>query len=168
MTGPLSRLSDEIEIQRLGSAYSHACMRLDGKSASMTYAHDGVLSAFYKADFVGREAIADALVATLGRLQFLTQSCSAGVIEVAGDRATAVWTVAEFYAAQGDDAPSCCFGSYEDALIRTSEGWRFARRRFLPFYRGGLDGGKMFGPAAFEQPLDNWPPGPLNEPGSKG
>jgi len=32
------RLIDEVEIQRLAAAYSHAVMRLDGLAAAATYA----------------------------------------------------------------------------------------------------------------------------------
>ena len=151
------RLLDEVEIQRL-PAYSHACMRLDGTAAAATYAEDGVLAAFYKPEIVGRAAIAAALVATLAPLEFLAQSCTAGIIDVEGDAATATWTVVELLRGRGDDAPSCCFGSYEDRLTRTAKGWRFAHRRFLPFYRGGLGGGKGYGEPGFERPLGDWPP----------
>lgn len=136
---PLERhLFDEIEIQRLAAAYSHAVMQRDGIAAAAAYAADGVLTAFYKADIIGREAIAEALTLTLAPLAFLNQSCGAGVIDVAGDVATASWTVTELLQRKGEDGLSCCFGSYQDRLVRTNDGWRFAQRTFLPFFRGRI------------------------------
>jgi ketosteroid isomerase-like protein len=149
------RLLDEIEIQRLASAYSHAAMRRDGVAAASVYAEDGVLTAFYKPDIVGRAAIAAALTLTLAPLEFLAQTCGAGVIHIDGDRATATWTVTELLKRRGEDGLACCFGSYEDRLVRTAEGWRFAHRRFLPFYRGAIEGaGRSYPEPAFERPVN--------------
>jgi hypothetical protein len=117
-----------LEIQRLAAAYSHAAMRLDGMAAAATYAEDGVLTAFYKPAIVGRAAIAEALTLTLAPLAFLNQMCAAGVIDVQGDGSTASWTVTELLRRKDEDRLSCCFGSYQDQLVRTSEGWRFASR----------------------------------------
>lgn len=161
MTPLERRLLDEAEIQRLGAAYSHACMRLDGTAAAQTYARDGVLTAFHNAPLNGRDAIAAALQATLERLTFLAQSCTAGIITVDGDCASAKWTVIELFAAHADEGPSCCLGSYDDSLVRTDDGWRFAHRRFLPFYRGGMERGKTYAAPGFESPLEIWPPAPL-------
>lgn len=95
MTPLERRLLDEIEIQRLAAAYSHAVMRLDGVAAASVYAEDGVLTAFYKPDIVGRAAIAEALTLTLAPLEFVAQTCGAGLIHIDGDSATATWTVTE-------------------------------------------------------------------------
>lgn len=154
MTPLERRLLDEIEIQRLAAAYSHAAMRLDGVAAASVYAEDGVLTAFYKPDIVGRAAIAEALTLTLAPLEFLAQTCGAGVIAVDGDSATATWTVTELLRRRGDEGLSCCFGSYEDRLVRTLEGWRFAHRRFLPFYRGAIESsGRGYPSPGFERPV---------------
>lgn len=133
------RLFDEIEIQRLAASYSHAVMRLDGRAAAATYTGNGVLTAFYKPDIIGRAAIADALALTLEPLAFLNQNCGAGIIAVDGDSATASWTVTELLQRKGEKNLSCCFGSYQDRLSRTADGWRFEHRTFLPFFRGRLE-----------------------------
>jgi ketosteroid isomerase-like protein len=148
------RLLDEIEIQRLAAAYSHAAMRLDGTAAALVYAEDGVLTAFYKPDIVGRAAIGEALTLTFAPLEFLAQTCGAGVIKVDGDTATATWTVSELLKRREDEGLACCFGSYEDRLVRTPEGWRFVHRRFLPFYRGALAAeGRAYRAPEFECPI---------------
>lgn len=161
MTPLERRLLDEIEIQRLAAAYSHAAMRLDGAAAAATYAEDGVLTAFYKSPIVGRAAIAEALTLTLAPLAFLNQTCGAGVIDVAGDGATARWTVTELLRRHDEESLSCCFGSYEDRLVRTADGWRFAARTFLPFFRGRIAGeGRAYPDPAFTGPVG--PPPPLS------
>lgn len=130
------RIAAESEIQRLTATYSQAVMRRDGNAAALTYTADGVLSAFYAPDIVGRQAIADALTSALLPLQFICQVASAGIIDVQGDTATASWTITEHYKFKDREELGCCFGTYEDSLTRYPEGWRFTHRRFIPFYRG--------------------------------
>jgi ketosteroid isomerase-like protein len=158
MTPLERRLLDEMAIQRLAAAYSHAIMRLDGHAAAATYTQDGVLTAFYKPDIVGQIAIAEVLATTLEPLDFLAQSCGAGVIDVQGDAATATWTVTELLKRRDEENLSCCFGSYEDKLMRCAEGWRFTHRRFLPFFRGGIEAQGRTYPPATRAPLSgDWP-----------
>src|SRR3546814_12894557 len=85
-------------------------------------------------------------------------SCTAGVINVDGDAAHASWSVTEQLRFRDKEDLSCCFGVYEDRLVRTSDGWRFARRRFVPFYRGSIPStGKLYREPAFENTFDPWP-----------
>jgi hypothetical protein len=71
-------------------------------------------------------------------LQFICQTASAGVIDVQEDTAHATWTITEYYKLKDTEELGCCFGMYEDTLSRCLEGWRFAHRRFTPFYRGTI------------------------------
>lgn len=159
MDAELRRLSDEIEIGRLLAAYSHAVMRLDPKAAAAVYADDGVLSAFNGPDIVGREAIEAAFTSTFSPLRFLIQNCGACVIEVDGDRARVSSSVSELLQAKGKEQLSCCFGNYDDHLVRTTTGWRFARRRFNPFFRGNLQSdGKQYADPAAPHRYAPWPP----------
>src|SRR3546814_8546714 len=87
MTPLERRMFDELEIQKLAAAYSHAVMRRDGQAAAAVYTEDGILSAFYAPDIIGRQAIAEILTQTLAPIQFIIQSCTAGVINVDGDAA---------------------------------------------------------------------------------
>lgn len=158
MTPHERRLFDELEIQKLAAAYSHGVMRLDARAAAAVYMEDGVLSAFYAADIAGRAAIGDALVQALKPLEFLIQTCSAGVIDVSGDTARATWSVTELLKYREQDNLACCFGVYEDQLVRSSEGWRFSHRRFLPHYKGSIPStGKSYRPAEFGQDYSPWP-----------
>jgi hypothetical protein len=152
-------LSDDLAIRNLAAAYSHAVARLDGEAAAAVYAEDGVLSAFFGPEIVGRAQIAEALRLTLAPLDFIIQTCAAGLIDIQGDRARASWSVTEWYRTRGEGALGCCFGLYEDQLARGPEGWRFARRRFHPFYRGvAPSDGKLYRrPEAFANDYAPWP-----------
>jgi uncharacterized protein (TIGR02246 family) len=159
MDAQVRRLSDEIEIGRLIAAYSHAVMRLDPATAAAVYTEDGVLSAFNGPDIVGRAAIEAAFVATFTPVRFLIQNCGACVIEVDGDHARASSSVSEMLQLKGKDQLRCCFGNYDDDLVRTADGWRFAKRRFNPFYSGNLQSdGKQYADPAAPHRYAPWPP----------
>jgi ketosteroid isomerase-like protein len=159
MDARLRRLSDEIEINRLIAAYSHAVMRLDAAGSAAVYTEDGVLSAFDGPDVVGREKIERMLGKVYAPLRFLSQNCGSVVIDVQGDRARASSSVSEFVQYKDKDPLGCCFGNYDDELLRTSEGWRFARRRFNPFFSGTLQSdGTPFAPSATPHGYLPYPP----------
>ena len=152
-------LADDLAVRSLANAYSHAVSRLDSDAAAMVYAEDGVLSAFRGPDIVGRAKICEAFHNTFDPLDFLIQTCAAGMVEIDGDRAKASWSVTEWFKPKGMDDLGCCFGMYEDQVVRTAEGWRFARRRFHPFYRGmvAVKGKGYLPPEAFGNDYAPWP-----------
>jgi ketosteroid isomerase-like protein len=159
MDPALRRLSDEIEINRLLAAYSHAVMRLDAAGSAAVYTEDGVLSAFSGPDVIGRAKIERMLGKVYAPLRFLSQNCGSVVIEVQGDNARASSSVSEFVQYKDKDPLSCCFGNYDDALVRTADGWRFARRRFNPFFSGTLQSdGTPFSPSATPHLFAPFPP----------
>jgi uncharacterized protein (TIGR02246 family) len=132
---------DELEIQALADSYSDAVRRGDAEQAAATYADDGVLMAFTGPEIVGRPAIAKALARVLSPMTFVMQTCAGGIIQVDGDRATARWSVTEWMNRRDTDEVRVMLGVYEDLIVRTPQGWRFARRRFHPFYGGEPSGG---------------------------
>jgi ketosteroid isomerase-like protein len=154
------RVIDEHDILKLANAYSHAVMRRDGRLAAQTYAEDGQLIAFGRPPIVGREALAAAFTATFSPLAFITQACVGHVIQVEGDTASASFAVNEFFRPQSQtDTLMSCYGVYEDELKRTADGWRFAQRRFSPFFRGTATmPGKLSDPPAFEKDVSTWRP----------
>lgn len=159
MEATLRRLQDEIAINRLIAAYSHAVMRLDAAASAAVYTEDGVLSAFSGADVVGRDRIERMLGKIYAPLRFLSQNCGSVVIEVDGDNARASSSVAEFVQYKDRDPLGCCFGNYDDRLVRTSEGWRFTRRRFNPFFSGTLQSdGTAFPPPSTPHSYTPFPP----------
>ncbi|GLZ84451.1 hypothetical protein Pres01_05020 [Metapseudomonas resinovorans] len=158
MTASEQRLIDELNIQKLTAAYSHAIMRLDARAAAATYAENGILSAFYAPDIIGRQAIAKILTTTLSPIQFICQTSTAGVIDVDGDQARASWTITELLRFRDKDELACCFGLYEDVLERHPGGWHFVSRRFVPFYRGSIPStGKTYQVPPFKHDYSPWP-----------
>jgi ketosteroid isomerase-like protein len=159
MDAELRRLRDETEITRLIAAYSHAVMRLDAAASAAVYTEDGVLSAFDGPDLVGRAKIERMLGKVYAPLRFLLQNCGSVVIDVDGDTARASSSVSEFVQYKDKDPLSCCFGNYDDALVRTAAGWRFARRRFSPFFSGTLQSeGTPFAPSTAPHLYTPYPP----------
>jgi ketosteroid isomerase-like protein len=155
----LRRLRDEIEINRLLAAYSHAVMRLDAAASAAVYTEDGVLSAFSGPDVIGRAKIERMLGKVYAPLRFLSQNCGSVVIAIDGDSARASSSVSEFVQYKDKDPLSCCFGNYDDDLVRTPEGWRFTRRRFNPFFSGTLQSdGTPFSPSATPHRYAPFPP----------
>ena len=118
---------DIIAIRSLVDQYSSAANRLDNKGMAAVYAEDGELVAFGKS-FKGRQEIEKVFGQTIGLMQVMNQICSGGVITVDGDRATAHWTVTEFSKRKELDKLEIFLGDYNDQLVRTGEGWRFAKR----------------------------------------
>jgi ketosteroid isomerase-like protein len=129
---------DEWQIHKLAANYSHCVMRLDPVAAAQVYIEDGMLSAFGKPPIVGRDKIEKAFDMTFSPIEFIVQNCVAGIIEVTGDTARATWSVSEFLGRKEEEGMACCFGAYEDDLVRTAEGWRFSHRRFQPSYLGKI------------------------------
>jgi uncharacterized protein (TIGR02246 family) len=118
---------DIVAIRTLTDQYSAAANRLDAKAMAAVYAEDGEIDAQGN-QFKGRQEIERVFAETMGIMQVMNQICSAGVIEVTGDRATAHWSVAEFAKRRNLDKLELFIGDYQDELIRTKEGWRFAKR----------------------------------------
>jgi uncharacterized protein (TIGR02246 family) len=118
---------DIVAIRSLTDMYSAAANRLDAKAMAAAYAEDGEIDAQGN-QFKGRQEIERVFAETMDMMQVMNQICSAGVIEVAGDRATAHWSIAEFAKRRNLDKLELFIGDYQDELIRTDEGWRFAKR----------------------------------------
>jgi uncharacterized protein (TIGR02246 family) len=118
---------DIIAIRTLTDQYSAAANRLDAKAMAAVYAEDGEIDAQGNR-FRGRQEIERVFTETMAIMQVMNQIWSAGVIEVTGDRATAHWSIAEFAKRRNLDQLELFIGDYQDELIRTTEGWRFAKR----------------------------------------
>lgn len=112
--------------------YTDGCNRQDWPQVMATFTEDGVWEAAGNA-VQGHAAIQSAMSGFLSMMDYLTQSASAPVIEVSGDRATARITIRECGKFAGRDEALEVLGYYADDLVRTAEGWKFARRTFNSF-----------------------------------
>ena len=130
---------DILAIRALADRYSDAANRLDPAGMADVYAPDGELVAFGNA-FKGRDTIRKVFDDTCNSMDFINQACTGAVIEVAGDRATSRWTITEFTKGKQQEKLALFLGTYEDEVVRTAEGWRFARRILTRRAQTRLDG----------------------------
>ena len=99
---------DIVSIRSLLDRYSAAANRLDS--------------------IAGRDAIEAVFAQTMGMFDVMNPICSGGVIAIDGDHATGHWTITELSKRSNFDKLEIFLGNYDDDLIRTPDGWRFARR----------------------------------------
>jgi len=129
--------ADIVAITRLAVSYSEAICRGEIDEAVLVYADEGVLSSGTTDDAVGREAIAARIRSSTADFEFTFQTTHCGLVEVTGDTAWARFPTTE-WAKLPDGRGLQFLGVYEDSLVRTTEGWRFAHR-----YLDGLILGKV-------------------------
>ncbi len=125
-------MSDRNDIQQVINTYS--VMASQGKVREMaeTYATDGIWSVpGIGLEVTGHAAIIAAGQAVTSKLDYIVQLNSPALIKVEGDRATAQSMIRECGKYAGKQVALEVLGRYEDELVRTVEGWRFARRSFF-------------------------------------
>ena len=128
-------VADELAIRQLTAAYSDAVNRRDREDFAALWADDGRWVVPGLADTVGGEAAAAQLLAVVEGMELLIQQHDGGQVWVDGDRARARWYITEI--GRMKDGQGVHFaGVYQDELVRTDDGWRFARRHFEFLYRG--------------------------------
>jgi hypothetical protein len=133
-----SSAQDELAIHRLVARYCHAIVQRDDDAWAQTWdeaAEWNVLGRSVR----GREEILALYRKLVGGARWIVQIPAAGVIELAGDRATGRWFVTEYLQAT-DGTPLLSLGLYRDQYLRGDDGaWRFAHRWFAPSYFGKPD-----------------------------
>lgn len=124
-------MGDEWAIQQLINRYTLGVSRPDWDMAIGTFAADGqwhVVSSGLT--LTGHEAIAKGMQGFHALFEWFVQINAPAVIEVVGDWARAQSVIRENGKFKGRDEAVVVGGIYVDELIRTAEGWRFARRAF--------------------------------------
>jgi ketosteroid isomerase-like protein len=126
-------------IRCLTERYSAAANRLDAKGMAAVYEENAELVALGNR-FTGRLTIEKVFAETMCMIEVMNQICSGGVINVAGDLATAHWSVAEFSKRHQADKLEIFIGDYQDELSLTAEGWRFTKRVLTSRLRSRFEG----------------------------
>jgi len=119
--------SDERAIRNLINAYTDAASRKDAKAGAATYAEEGVLVA-NGVELRGRAKIQRAFERNYGASDLIFQMIQPGPMEIRGERAFARSWIRAWNRLTGEVVRDI-LGLYQDELVRTGEGWRFARRR---------------------------------------
>jgi uncharacterized protein (TIGR02246 family) len=124
-------MNDAFEIQQLINTYHQAGSTADYERMIATYAPDAVWEFVSTGNrFVGLDAIREAVAGVTGTLQYVAQINAPATITVDGDRATARSSIRESARRVGANEGIEAFGTYDDTLVRTPDGWRFASRAF--------------------------------------
>lgn len=125
-------MSDREDIQQLINRYTDGCNRQDWPQVMATFAEDGIWEVQGN-EIQGHANIQPAMAGFLTQMDYFTQTASAPVITVDGNRATARTTIRECGKFAGRDEALEILGFYEDEIVRGPAGWQFARRRFNGF-----------------------------------
>ena len=117
-----STAEDRDEILQLMYRYNHAIDSGDAPGWAATFTADGVF------DVAGQlRSGRDELIAFAASVHGLRHTVANPVIDVTGDAATAR---AYFVVFQGTGLAA--IGTYQDEVVRTPDGWRFAKRVSTP------------------------------------
>jgi len=138
MDPELRYLADRTTIRELTARYNRCFDDGDAEGFAATFTPDGAMEVTGGFVVVGREALAQMCRNVPYGIVHVTVDA---VVEVDGDRATQDVTVMVLQRPKPDAAPDerttslDRSGRYHDELVRTEDGWRFARRTAT------LDGG---------------------------
>jgi hypothetical protein len=124
----VQELVDRDEIHRLTARYNRAADGLDPDEVLAVFTADGSLEMRGGTDgdrsFVGPE-LAQLVAPSAGQRVHMTTD---SIIEVDGDRATQECTLLLCTRSRRRGLAAVFTGRYSDELVRTDQGWRFARR----------------------------------------
>jgi len=121
---------DEIAIQQVLNRYSQGCSIPDWPQVEATFLPDAEWSAGPLGTFKGWGEMYPAMSGFTAGMDFWVQFNSPAIIAVDGDRATARCLIRESGKFKDRDETLEIMGYYDDELVRTAEGWKFARREF--------------------------------------
>lgn len=124
-------MQDEYDIQRLINTYSHYGSIGDWDRTLATYTEDGAWAIpHFGLRFEGHAAIRQALKDFFAGMDYVVQLNAPALIAITGDTATALSNISECGKVAGKDEGFQYLGYYDDRLVRTATGWKFAERVF--------------------------------------
>ena len=135
---------DRRAIDDLTNAYADAVSRDDPEGWINTWSDDGVWN-IGRGEVVGREALAAAFTAATKLFESLIQTAGNGTADIDGATATGRRYMQEM-ARTVSGKTLVYHGYYDDAYVRTDDGWRFSERRLVWLYQGPPDLSGTFGP----------------------
>ena len=134
------RLRDDLEIRALLADMLDAVARGDAEAWGRCWTPDGVWVIPGYGELVGPDAVARFAEQRV-QYELCVQSLLSGRADVDGATGIGRWYFREVQRTP-EGAGTELYGCYDDEYRCTSDGWRFARRRFWVLYRGAftLDG----------------------------
>jgi ketosteroid isomerase-like protein len=122
---------DEAAIQRVISTYSQHASLAEWDAVLALFLPDAVWEIPHLGMTLdGAAAIRGALTGFFAEMDYVLQLNAPAVIDVDGDRAAARSGIREAGKSRGKDEGFEFFGLYDDRLVRTADGWKFAHRTF--------------------------------------
>jgi hypothetical protein len=132
MTDPpdLRLLADRLEITSLGAEFTDAIMQHDYDRFAGLFTPQGAWRMPHiDEEFTGRAAIRAAIERLQSLWQFFVQNAHPGFVRIDGDEAYGRVYIVEL-GRMRDRSEQLNYSLYHDRYERTSEGWRFAERRY--------------------------------------
>ena len=127
-------MTDEYAIQRTINIYSQEASLLRWDRVLPLYLPDAVWSVPHLGiRRQGHAEIRAQLDEFAGWMEFVLQANSPAVIDLDGDTAIARSSAKESGKFKGRDEALEVLGFYADDLVKTADGWKFARRKFTSF-----------------------------------
>jgi len=126
---------DRLDIMALAVNFSSSASRFNSKRLSETFTEDGRIVGVAKLvgmgdiDIVGQPAISDFFAPLFASFDSIHHNSQVTDLEVDGDKATAVTMIMEHCRPKGNTGKMLIvMGDYADEIVRTPDGWRFAKR----------------------------------------
>jgi ketosteroid isomerase-like protein len=124
-------VSDEFAIQQTINAYTEGASRADWPQVMSTFLPDAVWAVPSRnRELQGHDVIQPAMAGFIEQMAYFVQLNTPALIQVDGDRARARSVIREHGRFKDRDEALEVLGIYEDELVRTAQGWKFARRTF--------------------------------------
>lgn len=131
----MTDVADRVEIRDLVERFHDAVNHRDFHVVRGLFTVDAVWEVAPPFDrrFVGPEAIEAGIGESVGRLEFLVQTCSPSVVDIQGDEARGRTSMQEFGRFR-DGASMRVAGTYFDTFRKVDGRWRFSHRIFRARY----------------------------------
>jgi ketosteroid isomerase-like protein len=131
---------DFVAIQRLLHRYADAVIHRDGVQWASCWADDATWDLGRGRLVEGRDAIVELWYAAMGGMAAVVQMVHNGDVWEGddADHATGRWYIDERFR-RSDGSNEILLAHYDDGYVRTTDGWRFARRFLQPHYLGPAD-----------------------------
>lgn len=132
----LSR-DEEADIRKLAQAFSDCANRVDGEGFADLWTEDAVwtIDPPVSETYAGRKTIVDAFISLLQKhWAFFIQMPTSNVIVDSGPGWATLRCYVTEVAQSHDGEGNRNHSVYEDRVVRTSDGWRFARRDYKTLY----------------------------------
>ena len=120
-------MNDITAIQQTLNRYTEAASRRDWDVVKSCFTEDGIWET-PAGKIAGNQAAVDKMAELVAVFDYIVQINAPGVISVTGDTATARSVVRECGKFVGKDVALEFLAHYNDQLVRTADGWKFAHR----------------------------------------